>query len=123
MKISEQSTSNFDHPTFIQFATSLPKPIDLSQFSKIDSDTISWTQQPRYDCPHMYIDIRLIDEDKDTAFTKFHFLLTLCNTDRTFLKELDGQTPQECLDKLNAKIDKYVTLEKTKNDIWESYGF
>lgn len=123
MKISEQSTSNFDCPTFIQFAISLSEPIDLSQFSKIDSDTISWVNQPRYDCSHMYIYIRLVDEDKDAAFTKFHFHLTLCNTDRTFLKELDGQTPQECLDKLNAKIDKYVTLDKTKNNIWESYGF
>ena len=123
MKISEQSTSNFDCPTFIQFATSLPKPIDLSQFSKIDSDTISLSKLPQYDYSRMYIYIRLIDEDKDTAFTKFHFHLTLCNTDCTFLKELDGQTPQECLDKLNAKIDKYVTLDKTKNNIWESYGF
>ena len=121
MKISEQSTNNFDCPTFIQFATSLPKSIDLSQFSKIDSDTISWVKQPRYDYSRMYIYIRLINED--TSFTKFHFHLTLCNTNGTFIKELDGQTPQECLDKLNAKIDKYVTLEKTKNNIWESYGF
>lgn len=121
MKISEQSTNNFDCPTFIQFATSLSEPIDLSQFSKIDSDTISWVKQPRYDYSRMYIYIRLINED--TSFTKFHFHLTLCNTNGTFIKELDGQTPQECLDKLNAKIDKYVTLEKTKNNIWESYGF
>lgn len=121
MKVSEQSTNNFDCPMFIEFATSLPGPIDLSQFSKIDSDTISWSKQPRYDYSRMYISIRLINED--TAFTKFHFHLTLHNRDVTFLKELDGQTPQECLDKLNAKIDKYVALEKTKNNIWENYGF
>lgn len=117
----DENKNNFDCPTFIRFATSLPKPIDLSQFSKIDSDTISWTKQPRYDCMHMYIYIRLIDED--AAFTKFHFHLTMCNTDCTFLKELDGQTPQECVDKLNAEIDKCVAQEKTKNDIWKLCGF
>lgn len=119
--MSDENKNNFDCSTFIRFATSLEKPIRLNCFSKVDSDTISWNRQSLYGCSHMYIDIILINEDAD--FTKYHFSLILHNGGNTFLVILDGQTPQECVDKLNAEIDKCVSREKTKKDIWEKFRF
>lgn len=106
---------------FTQFATSLQKPIDLSQFSKIDSNTISWTKQPRYDGMHMYITITL--SANDASFTSCRFRLDIQNPDSFFYNCFIGKTPQECVDKLNMEIDDCVTQENAKMNIWKQYGF
>lgn len=107
--------------TFIQFATSLQKPIDLSQFSKIDSNTISWTKQPRYDGAHMYITITL--SANDASFTSYRFRLDIQSIGNPFYGLFIGKTPQECVDKLNMEIDDCVAQENAKMNIWEQYGF
>lgn len=117
----DENRQNFYGPTFIKFATSLQKPIDLSQFSKIDSETISWTNQPRYNGEHLYMTITLCVDD--TSFTSYRFLLSLKNADSYFYKSFIGKTPQECVSKLNAEIDECIAQEKAKSDIWGQYGF
>lgn len=112
-------SNGFDCRTFLNFANALPQPIDLSQFSRIGYDRISWTKRPRYEGAPMYIIIVLLETCPDGNV----FQLTIHNNDYSFQERLCGETPQACLNKLYREMERQVEKKAFADEIWKQYGF
>lgn len=112
-------SNGFNCRAFFNFANALPQPIDLSQFSRIDYDRISWTKRPRYEGAPMYITITLSETRPDGNI----FRLTINNSDYSFNEYLYGETPQVCLNKLYREMEKQIKKKTFADEVWKRYGF
>lgn len=119
--MSEEEYDLLADSVFMEFATTLTADIAANQFKKIDSNTISWTNQPRYNGRHMYIFIDLIKDD--IKFDAYHFRLRLTNGISSWSYYIDETSPLACIKELNSLIEACRTQENKRNDIWRQFGF
>ena len=117
--MSEEKYDLLADSVFMEFATTLTADISVDQFKRIDSNTISWTNQPRYNGQHMYIFIDLIKDDN--KFDVYHFRLRLTNSRWSYY--IDETSPLACIKELNSLIKACRTQENRRNDIWKQFGF
>lgn len=118
--MSDEKYDLLADPSFVKFATTLTGEITANQFRKINSDTISWSEQPGYNGPHMYIFIKLIkDDDK---FNVYHFRLRLTNGG-DWDYDIEETSPLTCIKGLNNLIEACRAQENRIDDIWRQFGF